>query len=39
MREGFVEIAYGFEPFWELDDVRLQWKRRAQLPASPVSDP
>jgi GNAT superfamily N-acetyltransferase len=34
-RQGFVEIAYGFEPFWELDDVRLQWKRRAQLPASP----
>jgi GNAT superfamily N-acetyltransferase len=38
-RQGFVEIAYGFEPFWELDDVRLQWKRRAQRPASPVSDP
>jgi GNAT superfamily N-acetyltransferase len=38
-RQGFVEIAYGFEPFWELDDVRLQWKRRAQLPASPASDP
>jgi GNAT superfamily N-acetyltransferase len=24
-RQGFVEVAYGFEPTWQLDDVRLQW--------------
>lgn len=24
-RQGFVEVAYGFEPTWRLDDVRLQW--------------
>lgn len=26
-RQGFVEVTQGFEPFWELDDVKLQWKR------------
>jgi ribosomal protein S18 acetylase RimI-like enzyme len=25
-RHGFVEIAYGFEPFWKLDDVKLRWR-------------
>jgi GNAT superfamily N-acetyltransferase len=24
-REGFVEVAQGFEPMWQLDDVRLEW--------------
>jgi ribosomal protein S18 acetylase RimI-like enzyme len=24
-KHGFVEIAYGFEPFWKLDDVKLSW--------------
>jgi hypothetical protein len=24
---GFVEIEYGFEPFWKLDDVKLQWSK------------
>jgi GNAT superfamily N-acetyltransferase len=24
-RQGFVEVAWGFEPSWQLDDVRLQW--------------
>lgn len=24
-RQGFVEVAYGFEPTWQLDDVRLHW--------------
>ena len=24
-RQGFVEVEYGFEPTWQLDDVRLQW--------------
>lgn len=23
---GFREVAYGFEPFWQLDDVRLEWR-------------
>lgn len=31
-RQGFVEVAYGFEPTWQLDDVRLQWP--AQLPVA-----
>ena len=25
-RHGFVETAHGFEPFWQLDDVRLAWR-------------
>jgi len=24
-RQGFVEVAYGLETSWQLDDVRLQW--------------
>lgn len=24
-REGFVEVAQGFEPTWQLEDVRLEW--------------
>ena len=24
-KHGFVEIEYGFEPFWKLDDVKLSW--------------
>lgn len=24
-RHGFVEVEHGFEPTWQLDDVRLQW--------------
>jgi ribosomal protein S18 acetylase RimI-like enzyme len=24
-KHGFTEIAYGFEPFWKLDDVKLSW--------------
>jgi ribosomal protein S18 acetylase RimI-like enzyme len=24
-RSGFVEVAHGFEPMWQLDDVKLQW--------------
>jgi ribosomal protein S18 acetylase RimI-like enzyme len=24
-RHGFIETAYGFEPFWQLDDVKLRW--------------
>jgi GNAT superfamily N-acetyltransferase len=24
-REGFVEVAQGFEPMWQLEDVRLEW--------------
>ena len=26
-REGFVEVARGFEPFWQLEDVRYEWSR------------
>jgi ribosomal protein S18 acetylase RimI-like enzyme len=25
-KHGFVEIAYGFEPHWKLDDVKLSWR-------------
>ena len=25
-RHGFREVAYGFEPSWQLDDVRLEWR-------------
>jgi GNAT superfamily N-acetyltransferase len=32
-RQGFVEVAYGFETTWQLDDVRLQWPAR-QRPAA-----
>jgi len=32
-RQGFVEVAYGFEPTWQLDDVRLQWP----APLSPAT--
>jgi GNAT superfamily N-acetyltransferase len=24
-RHGFIEVAFGFEPTWQLDDVRLEW--------------
>jgi ribosomal protein S18 acetylase RimI-like enzyme len=24
-RGGFIEVAHGFEPMWQLDDVKLQW--------------
>jgi GNAT superfamily N-acetyltransferase len=24
-RQGFKEVAQGFEPMWQLDDVRLEW--------------
>jgi len=26
-RRGFVAAAFGFEPFWRLDDVRYEWHR------------
>jgi GNAT superfamily N-acetyltransferase len=26
-KHGFRETAWGFEPFWQLDDVRLEWTR------------
>ena len=26
-RNGFVAIAYGFEPMWQLEDVKYQWVR------------
>lgn len=26
---GFVAVARGFEPFWQLDDVKYQWRARA----------
>ena len=28
-RNGFVAIAHGFEPNWQLDDVKYQWVRGA----------
>jgi ribosomal protein S18 acetylase RimI-like enzyme len=24
---GFAPVAFGFEPFWQLDDVRYEWRR------------
>ena len=27
-RNGFVEVARGFEPSWRLEDVKLQWSAR-----------
>ena len=29
-RNGFVAIAHGFEPMWQLDDVKYQWVRGAR---------
>ena len=26
-RNGFAAAAFGFEPFWQLDDVRYEWRR------------
>jgi ribosomal protein S18 acetylase RimI-like enzyme len=26
-RNGFVPVAFGFEPMWQLDDVRYEWQR------------
>lgn len=26
-RHGFVEVARGFEPTWQLEDVRMEWTR------------
>ena len=26
-RHGFVAVAHGFEPMWQLDDVKYQWER------------
>lgn len=31
-RHGFIEVAYGFEPSWRLDDVRLEWPGRRPVP-------
>lgn len=28
-RHGFVDVAHGFEPFWQLEDVRFEWTRPA----------
>lgn len=28
-RNGFVATAFGFEPTWQLDDVRYEWRRPA----------
>lgn len=27
IHRGFVEVAYGVEPDWQLEDVRLEWRR------------
>ena len=24
---GFIAVAFGFEPIWQLDDVRYEWRR------------
>jgi len=33
-RQGFIEVAYGFEPTWQLDDVRLEWAASASARAA-----
>jgi GNAT superfamily N-acetyltransferase len=38
-RHGFVEVAYGFEPTWQLDDVKLQWTAGARGAAADAADP
>lgn len=39
-RHGFVEVAYGFEPTWQLDDVKLQWTARTGTEgAADATDP
>lgn len=30
-KNGFVELAFGFESHWKLDDVKLEWSRSARL--------
>jgi ribosomal protein S18 acetylase RimI-like enzyme len=30
-RRGFVAVAFGFEPTWQLDDVRYEWRRTPAL--------
>jgi RimJ/RimL family protein N-acetyltransferase len=33
-RQGFVEVACGFESTWQLDDVRLEWVAKASAPVA-----
>jgi ribosomal protein S18 acetylase RimI-like enzyme len=30
---GFVPIAFGFEPIWQLDDVKYEWRAPVPAPA------
>ena len=30
-RHGFVAVAHGFEPTWQLEDVRYRWERPANI--------
>lgn len=30
-RNGFVAIAHGYEPIWQLEDVKYQWRRASGL--------
>jgi ribosomal protein S18 acetylase RimI-like enzyme len=30
-RHGFVAIAHGFEPTWQLDDVKYRWQRAVHI--------
>ena len=37
---GFVAVAHGFEPTWQLDDVKYEWTRAAAtMPAAPSTLP
>jgi ribosomal protein S18 acetylase RimI-like enzyme len=31
-RHGFVAVAHGFEPEWQLEDVRYEWSRKRTPP-------
>ena len=31
-RHGFVAVEHGFEPTWQLDDVKYRWVKSAQAP-------
>jgi len=31
-RHGFVDVGHGFEPNWQLEDVRFEWRRDGARP-------
>jgi GNAT superfamily N-acetyltransferase len=35
-RHGFVAVAFGFEPTWQLDDVKYRWVAMSSAPRAPT---